>query len=130
MILAAFSFVAIGMIQTVLDSGTKISVGWQFIPYLIITCSEVMVSITGLEFAYTQAPKAMKSTIMSFWLLTVFVGNLLDASIAKLNIFQGSMYFYFFAGLMFLVSIVFVWSASRYKVRSFVELGTDALASV
>lgn len=130
MTLAAFSFVAVGVIQSILDSGTKISVVWQVIPYLIITCSEVMVSITGLEFAYTQAPRSMKSTIMSFWLLTVFVGNLLDATIAKLNIFQGALYFYFFAGLMFLVSMIFVLSAARYKVRSYIELGNEALASL
>jgi POT family proton-dependent oligopeptide transporter len=127
MLLAASSFVIIGVLQAFIDSGHKISVGWQIIPYLIITCSEVMISITGLEFAYTQAPRAMKSTIMSFWLLTVFIGNLLDASIAKLNVFQGAVFFYFFAGLMFLVSIIFVWSASRYKVRNYLEVGSEAL---
>jgi POT family proton-dependent oligopeptide transporter len=121
MLLAAFSFVVVGILQAFLDAGQKISVGWQLIPYVIITCSEVMISITGLEFAYTQAPRSMKSTIMSFWLLTVFGGNLLDASIAKLNIFQGAMFFYFFAVLMFIVSIIFVMSASRYKVKNYVE---------
>ncbi len=133
MVLAAFSFVIVGLLQAAIDSGQRISVAWQIIPYLIITCSEVMISITGLEFAYTQAPRTMKSTIMSFWLLTVFVGNLLDASIAKLNIFQGALFFYFFAGLMFLVSIIFVLSAARYKVRSYVETdsntGNGALAT-
>ena len=86
-----------------------------------------MVSITGLEFAYTQAPRSMKSTIMSFWLLTVFGGNLLDASVAKLNIFQGPLFFYFFAALMLSVSFIFILSAARYKVRSYIETG--ALAS-
>jgi len=122
MLLAAFSFIAVGMLQAMIDAGHVVSVAWQFIPYLIITCSEVMISITGLEFAYTQAPPSMKSTIMSFWLLTVFVGNLLDAYVARINVFQGAMYFYFFAGLMFLVSIIFVLSAARYKVRNYVGL--------
>jgi POT family proton-dependent oligopeptide transporter len=119
MVLAGASFVVVGLLQGMLDSGNKISVAWQILPYFILTCSEVMVSITGLEFAYTQAPKTMKSTIMSFWLMTVFLGNFLDAFMAKLNVFQGSMFFYFFAGLMFLVSLVFMMSASRYKVRSY-----------
>lgn len=122
MILAGISFVFVGIFQAVLDSGHQISVAWQFIPYLIITCSEVMVSITGLEFAYTQAPRSMKSTIMSFWLITVFIGNLLDAYIAKMNVFQGALFFYFFAGLMFLVSLIFIVSASRYRVKN--HLGT------
>jgi POT family proton-dependent oligopeptide transporter len=119
MVLAGLSFVFVGFLQAMIDSGHRVSVGWQFIPYLIITCSEVMVSITGLEFAYTQAPRSMKSTIMSFWLLTVFVGNLLDAYVAKINVFQGAMFFYFFAGLMFLVSLIFIVSASRYKVKNY-----------
>jgi POT family proton-dependent oligopeptide transporter len=128
MVLAGLSFVVIGFLQSLIDSGQRVSVGWQIIPYLIITCSEVMVSITGLEFAYTQAPRSMKSTIMSFWLLTVFVGNLLDAYIAKINVFQGSMFFYFFAGLMFLVSLIFIMSASRYKVKNY--LSAERLVTV
>jgi POT family proton-dependent oligopeptide transporter len=121
MMLAGLSFVIVGLMQVMLDSGTKLSVAWQIVPYIIITCSEVMVSITGLEFAYTQAPRSMKSTIMSFWLLTVAFGNMLDAVIAKIDVFTGAHEFFFFAGLMFLVSIVFVIGAVRYKAREFIE---------
>ena len=49
----------------------EVHVLWQIIPFFILTTSEVLVSVTGLEFAYTQAPRAMKSTIMGFWLLCV-----------------------------------------------------------
>ena len=31
--------------------------------YIVITAGEVMNSVTGLEFAYTQAPKSMKSVV-------------------------------------------------------------------
>lgn len=121
MAMAALSFVSVGMIQVSIDQGGTPNIAWQFIPYLIITVSEVMVSITGLEFAYTQAPRSMKSTIMSFWLLTVFFGNMLAATVAKINVFSGSGEFFFYAALMFTVSIVFVISAIRYKVRNFIE---------
>lgn len=121
MLLAAFSFVVVAMLQTAIDAGASVSIAWQVVPYLIITMSEVMVSITGLEFAYTQAPRSMKSTIMSFWLLTVFVGNLLVAYVAKINVFQGAMEFYFYAGLMAAVAVIFVITASRYKVRTFMQ---------
>jgi proton-dependent oligopeptide transporter, POT family len=127
MLLAGFSFIVVGFLQSLIDSGVKVSVAWQFVPYLIITCSEIMVSITGLEFAYTQAPPAMKSTIMSFWLITVFIGNLLDAYVAKANVFEGAMFFYFFAGLMFTISIIFMMSAAKYKVRNFVKNSTGTL---
>jgi len=131
MVIAAISYVSIGFIQVAIDSGQTLSIGWQFIPYLLITCAEVMVSITGLEFAYTQAPRSMKSTIMSFWLLTVFVGNFLDAYVAKINVFQGSLYFFFFAGLMGAVALIFMAAASRYRVRNYIEdeTGLAAVAS-
>jgi POT family proton-dependent oligopeptide transporter len=129
MVLAATSFVAVGLFQAWIDSGASVSVAWQFIPYLLITMSEVMISITGLEFAYTQAPRSMKSTIMSFWLLTVFAGNLLTAYVSKVNVFKGAMEFYFYAALMAGVSLIFIWTAARYKVRDYFEqapsLGQD-----
>jgi POT family proton-dependent oligopeptide transporter len=128
MMLAAFSFMIVGGIQAALDVGHNVNVAWQGLAFLILTCSEVMVSITGLEFAYTQAPKSMKSTIMSFWLLTVFAGNFLTAIIAKLNVFQGAMYFNFFAVLMFAVSFIFMIAAIKYKVRDYVG-AAEALPS-
>ena len=50
-----------------------------------MTTAEVLVSVTGLEFAYTQAPRAMKSTIMGFWLLCVTFGNILVAFLAPMQ---------------------------------------------
>ncbi|MBI2787173.1 MAG: POT family MFS transporter [Elusimicrobia bacterium] len=124
MVIAASSFAAAAMIQSAIDAGGVPSIGWQFIPYLLITVAEIMVSITGLEFAYTQAPRAMKSTIMSFWLLTVFAGNMLTAYVSEINKFQGASFFWFFAVLMLGFSGVFIWSASRYKVREYLEDGS------
>jgi POT family proton-dependent oligopeptide transporter len=121
MLLCAAAFAMVGLIQVALDSGQKLSVGWQILPYLVITISEVMVSITGLEFAYTQAPRSMKSTIMSFWLLTVAFGNLLAAVVSQLNVFTGSGEFFFFTGLMVVISGVFIAAAMGYRVRDFVE---------
>jgi len=120
MFLCAFSFVWVGFLQAKIDSGQTVSVVWQFAPWLILTAAEVMVSVTGLEFAYSQAPKEMKSTIMSFWLMTVAFGNLLTAVISGLNRFQsGAMEFYFYAGLMVLVAGIFTFMATRYKEHSY-----------
>jgi POT family proton-dependent oligopeptide transporter len=127
MVLAAVSFVPVAMIESALDAGIRVNVAWQFIPYLLITMAEVMISITGLEFAYTQAPKSMKSTIMSFWLLTVFVGNLLTAYVSKINKFTGAGFFTFFAILMGAVSMIFIYSATRYKAREFLISEADAV---
>ena len=128
MFTAAGSFAASAAIQFALDAGRVPSIAWQFFPYLLLSVAEVMVSITGLEFAYTQAPRSMKSTIMSFWLLTIFAGNLLTAYIAEVNTFRGAGFFLFFVGLMTALSCAFVWIASRYKVRSYLEGEASAAA--
>lgn len=46
-----------------------INIMWQVPQFIIITVSEVLVSVTGLEFAYTQAPPAMKSVLQVSGLL-------------------------------------------------------------
>ena len=41
-------------LQAAVDAGRHPSVGWQLPAYVVLGASEVMVSVTGLEFAYTQ----------------------------------------------------------------------------
>jgi len=118
---AALSFFIVAGFQYALDAGIKLNVAWQFFPFLIITMAEVMISITGLEFAYTQAPRSMKSTIMSLWLLTVFTGNLITAFIAQINTFQGGDFFMFFTVLMVFVTFIFAFIANGYKVKNYME---------
>jgi POT family proton-dependent oligopeptide transporter len=124
MFVAAASFAMIGGLQMIMDgSETKLNVMWQFFPYLVITIAEVMISITGLEFAYTQAPRAMKSTIMSIWLLTVFFGNLITAYVSQVNVFPvaSTGYFMFFAALMAVFAGIFWFMGTRYKVKNYME---------
>ena len=73
----AFSIVA--FTQQMIDAGERPSFGWQVLAYVVLTSAEVMVSITFLEFSYTQAPRKMKSLIMALFLMTVAFGNLLTA---------------------------------------------------
>ena len=102
MALASTSFVAVALLQASIDGkdGAQIHVLWQLVPYFLITLSEVLVSITGLEFAYSQAPKRMKSTVMGFWLLTVALGNVLVALLARFSELKLEDFFWVFAGLM------------------------------
>lgn len=121
MFVAASSFVFVAVYQSFLDDGQKISVLWQVIPFLIITMAEVMVSITGLEFAYTQAPRSMKSTIMSMFLLTVFFGNMITAYISQINVFDGPAFFMFFAILMAAFGFFFAYMAKNYEMKDYME---------
>ncbi len=124
MFVGALSFALVAVMQMFMDGGTQLNVMWQFFPYLVITMAEVMISITGLEFAYTQAPRSMKSSVMSIWLLTVFFGNMLTAYVSKLeNLIPvaSAGYFWFFAGLMAVFAGIFAFMGSRYKVKNYME---------
>jgi POT family proton-dependent oligopeptide transporter len=75
---AGFGLSAI--VQGWIDGGARPSVAWQFAAYCIVTAAEIMVSITGLEFSYAQAPKTMKSVIMAVWMLSISLGNYVTAA--------------------------------------------------
>lgn len=62
-------------IESIISSGYCPGILWQVLSYVLITASEVMVSITCLEFSYTQAPRKLKSIIMALFLLSVSLGN-------------------------------------------------------
>ncbi|NQV29103.1 MAG: MFS transporter [Rhodopirellula sp.] len=124
MMTASLAFVVVAMIQVRINAGGEenmISVLWQFFPYLIMTQAEVMVSITGLEFAYTQAPTRMKSTIMGFWLLSVSLGNKLTAVVTKLPDMDLLTSFWDFAGLMAVAAILFGLRSAFYKYRYYTQ---------
>ena len=123
MVIAATSYVVVAWIQQRIAGGEKLSVLWQALPYVILTTAEVLVSTTGLEFAYTQAAKSMKSIIMSFWLLTVAAGNGLVALITQLggsgshdaSVTPGR--FLMYALFTFAVSGAFLIVAMLYRYR-------------
>jgi POT family proton-dependent oligopeptide transporter len=107
MFVTVLSFAAAALVQTLIDAGRVPHAIWQLPQYLLLTIGEVLVSVTGLEFSYTQAPRAMRSTIMSIWFLTVFLGNLLTAAVTKLVRLEGAGYFWLFAALMLAAAIGF-----------------------
>ncbi|HTZ22285.1 MAG TPA: hypothetical protein VMC06_15485, partial [Opitutaceae bacterium] len=121
--LAALAFVTVALLQAriVAAGHGEVHVLWQIIPYFILTTAEVLVSVTGLEFAYTQAPRAMKSTIMGFWLLTFSFGNMLVAFLAPLQELSLATFFWIFAGLMAVAAVVFVVLAARYRGKTYLQ---------
>jgi POT family proton-dependent oligopeptide transporter len=124
MFLTAVAFAAAAVLQQAIQvAGDGVIHGlWQVIPYFIMTVAEVLVSTTGLEFAYTQAPRAMKSTIMGFWLLCVTFGNLLVAFLAPLQkTIPLSQFFWLFAGLMACAATIFLILAYFYKGKTYLQ---------
>jgi POT family proton-dependent oligopeptide transporter len=109
-------------IQTQIDNHLIPNIGWQVIAYVIITAAEVLIYQTGLEYSYTEAPPAMKSTIMSFWLLTISLGNyivsIVNNSIANRGIFSGligAKFYLFFTFLISIATIIFLFITKTVK---------------
>jgi POT family proton-dependent oligopeptide transporter len=124
MFVAAFSYVVVAFIQSRIEAGARICVLWQFAPYTILTIAEVLVSTTGLEFAFREAAPEMKSLVMGFWLVTIALGDLLVAAITEIFAGAGDQSasvsttrFLLYAGLTFVVAILFSIVAMRYRYR-------------
>lgn len=134
--LTFLSFLIIAWLQLRIDQGGQPSVYWQFLAYLIITAGEVLVSVTCLEHAYTQAPHEVKSFVMALYLLSVSVGNFLTAGINKLITFpaigqhlKGWNYFLFFSGLMLTATVLFSFVAPLLKTKTYVQHGDEPAAN-
>ncbi|XP_047040748.1 peptide transporter family 1 isoform X2 [Helicoverpa zea] len=94
----------------------SIHILWLIPQYVVMTMGEVMFSVTGLEFSFTQAPASMKSVLQSVWLLTVAFGNLIVVLIVEGNFLDAQWKeFFLFAGLMLIDMLIFTTMAFKYK---------------
>lgn len=129
---SGLAWVAAGLIQLHIDSGEPTSIVWQVLPYVLLTFGEVLVSTTGLEFAYSQAPHSMKGVIMSFWWLSITFGNLwvlmanagvrsepVLARIQATGLSEPAFLMFFFAGFAFVAAAAFGSYARRYPMQDY-----------
>ncbi|MGZ8187514.1 MAG: POT family MFS transporter [Methylosarcina sp.] len=114
--LTVAAFAIPGLIQMRLDQGLNTHIVWQLPAYLLLTSAEIMVSITCLEFSYTEAPKNMKSLVMAFYFISIAAGNLFTSAV---NFFienedgssklAGADYFWVFTALMLATAVSFLF---------------------
>ena len=126
--LTVIAFAISAQIEWKITLGLRPNIAWQLLAFLVITAAEVMVSITCLEFSYTQAPKALKSFVMALFLLSVSLGNAFTSLVivfiqnsdgtAKLD---GAAYYWFFAGVMLVVSLLFLRVVERYQGKMYLQ---------
>ncbi|MBC3869797.1 POT-type proton-dependent oligopeptide transporter [Undibacterium oligocarboniphilum] len=128
---SGLAWIVVGFMQLAIDHGDALTITWQILPYALLTFGEVLVSATGLEFAYSQAPLAMKGVIMSFWNLSVTIGNLwvllanssvksdaVTAQIKTTGISVTAFQMFFFAGFALLAALLFALYARSYKMQN------------
>uniref|UniRef100_A0A8C2E669 Solute carrier family 15 member 1b n=1 Tax=Cyprinus carpio TaxID=7962 RepID=A0A8C2E669_CYPCA len=100
-----------------------IHMAWQVIQYFLMTCGEVVFSVTGLDFSYAQAPSNMKSVLQAGWLLTVAVGNIIVLIVAEAGSLPDQWAEYvLFASLLVAVSIIFAVMAYFYTYMDPMEI--------
>lgn len=126
---SGLAWIAVATLQLKLDRGAPVSILWQVLPYALLTFGEVLVSATGLEFAYSQAPARMKGVLMAFWSLSVTIGNLwvllVNAGVKNDTVTHAiegrgwgvmATQMYFFALFAFVAAAAFAAYAMKYRV--------------
>ena len=133
MAFTGLSWIVVGLMQLAIDRGDALTILWQLLPYALLTFGEVLVSATGLEFAYSQAPESMKGVLMSFWNLTVTVGNLwvllANAGVKNETVFWvhtkttglsvTAFQMFFFAVFALVVALAFALYARAYPMQDY-----------
>ncbi|BBB59498.1 MFS transporter [Undibacterium sp. KW1] len=128
---SGLAWIVVGFMQVAIDGGNALTITWQILPYALLTFGEVLVSTTGLEFAYSQAPLAMKGVIMSFWNLSVTIGNLwvllanssvkseaVTEQIKSTGMSVTAFQMFFFAGFALLAAFLFALYARGYTMQN------------
>jgi POT family proton-dependent oligopeptide transporter len=128
LVIICLAFLVSAWIESQITAGLTPGVIWQVPAYLLLSTGEVMVSITSLEFAYTQAPQRMKAMIMILYLWAIAFGNLLTALVHKIianedgsSKLPGAAFYLFFAGLCFFTAIIYSFVARRYKGKTYLQ---------
>jgi POT family proton-dependent oligopeptide transporter len=120
--LSVAAFLIPAWIEAAIGAGAQPNVRWQLAAYVLLTAAEVLVSITCLEFSYTQAPRTMKSLVMSLFLASVSLGNLFTSAVNYViqnpdgtTRISGTTYYLAFAALMLVTAVAFIAVARRYR---------------
>ncbi len=122
------AFSLITYIEVLLTRGQTVSVLWQLLAYFIITCAEIMVAITAMEFSYSQAPHALKSLMMGLFWLSVSLGNFLTALVNSLGSYlgipdSGTGYYLFFTALIGVTAFIFSFCTRFYQEVTYLQDG-------
>jgi len=130
MFIAIPAFLCAAMIQRWIEAGQKPHIAWQAIQYLIIAVAETLVSVTALEFAYSQAPKRMKGVIMSMYTISIGLGSFVTSLVTRnVDFASRTNYFLFWAAFMTVGAVVFAVVAALYKPVAFVAANEQRVAA-
>ncbi|XP_029180571.2 solute carrier family 15 member 4-like [Acropora millepora] len=110
-------------------NASQMNIFYQVPQYVLMGTGEVLTSIPGLAFAYSQSPVYLRGVIMGLNLATIGIGFYVAGALAAIvrkathgtwypqDLNNGKLenYFFFLAAIMLLNFVAFVFLAQRYK---------------
>lgn len=130
------SFMIPAWVETQIGRGMHPSILWQLLAYCFLTAAEILISITCLEFSYTQAPKRMKSLVMAVYFSSITLGNVFTTLV---NLFiqnsdgssklPGASYYWFFTALIAATAVGFIFASRLFKASPQPESSPIAVES-
>ncbi|CAK5075023.1 unnamed protein product [Meloidogyne enterolobii] len=98
-----------------LSGPPQLGILWLFPQNLLIAASEVLISVTGLEFCYMKSPTSFKATMLGYWYLIMYVGFSFVPIISKLQPFTDPFFQLLFCSFsLFNVALIFALIAYFY----------------
>ncbi|XP_065846590.1 solute carrier family 15 member 2-like [Oscarella lobularis] len=119
---AAISFILAGLLELyievpVVDCRGNVNLAWQVPQYIAISFAEVLVSVTVLEFAYSQAPNNSKNFATALGFLSQALGTAAMAGLAEIPLARKAEFFVY-SGLMALVIAVSFFLNRNFRYRN------------
>jgi len=83
-------------------------------PYVLIALSEIFASITGLEYAFTKAPKNMRSLVMGVNLFTSAISSALGEAFVSLSVDPLLVWNYGVMAVLSFIGGILLWLQFRH----------------
>src|SRR5262245_13391186 len=95
----------------------KVTVWWLCLATLVITLSELCISVVGLEFAFKVAAPGTKSVVTAAFLLTIFGGDLIAGVFDKAlwNKVSPGVFFSLQTAIVAVAAVIFFVVARRFE---------------
>lgn len=124
----ACSFLFSVGIEHAIAAGERPNISMQIPGFLLLSFGEAMVSVTALEFAYTQAPKRMKSIVMVLYMWAISAGNFFTALVHRFianedgtSKLPGASFYLFFIGLCLVTTVIYAFVSRFYTARTYLQ---------
>lgn len=112
---SGFAFVLAAIVEWKIKDN-ELHMLWLIPQYFVIAMAEVFFWVSVISFVYTQTPDSMKSVMTAFVYFTVAFGNLVVIIVSATHFIESQFYeFLFYASLMLINTILFMFLTSRYK---------------